>query len=146
MGDMPKMPPTHDPKGRTPEERMRERKRHYDKRRAGVNLWRSWYNTPRWRALRAWVLRRDPSCRLCLFEGRVTIATVCDHVREHKGEEVLFWDRGNLWGLCGTCHNSVKQRMERALVKRSKETVQGVHEYLAKVYSATVGYEQQDDP
>ncbi|MFA5423825.1 MAG: hypothetical protein WC374_08215, partial [Phycisphaerae bacterium] len=34
-------------------------------------------------------------------------ASVCvDHIKPHNGDPVLFWDRGNLQGLCEKHHNS----------------------------------------
>jgi 5-methylcytosine-specific restriction endonuclease McrA len=40
------------------------------------------------------------------------LATVADHVIPHKGDESLFWDAGNLQGLCKRCHDSDKARIE----------------------------------
>jgi len=77
--------------------------------------WRRWYKTARWRKLRLQVFVRDlftcqwPGC------GRVegdTSQLVADHKRAHRGDEVLFWDEGNLQTLCKTCHDSAKQRVE----------------------------------
>lgn len=136
------MPPTHDPKGRTPAQRLRERNAIHDKRREREKPYRAWYRTPRWRELRAFILRRDPSCRMCLHEGRITPACVADHLVEHEGDQVLFWDTLNIWGLCKTCHNSAKQRIEKALGTKSKEQVQGVYEYLRNIYSLTVQIEE----
>lgn len=139
---MPNKPPTHDPKGRTPEQRLAERRAHHDKKREREAPWRAWYRTPRWRTLRAFILRRDPACCMCKYRGELTPSCVVDHVVEHKGNEVLFWDTLNLWGLCTTCHNSVKQRLERSLVNMSKETVQGVYDSLRIIFAATVQIEE----
>jgi 5-methylcytosine-specific restriction enzyme A len=78
--------------------------------------WRRWYKTARWQALRWAVLVRDGfTCQMC---GRVepdSSRLVADHRQPHRGDEALFWDARNLWTLCKSpCHDSVKQREERA--------------------------------
>lgn len=54
---------------------------------------------------------------MCTGEGRVTEATVCDHVDGHPdGEtEAMFWT-GPFQSLCKRHHDSDKQRMERGRV------------------------------
>ena len=66
----------------------------------------------RWQRAREAYLREHPLCVMCQAEGRVTAATVVDHVVPHRGDERLFWDRGNWQGLCARCHSGTKQRME----------------------------------
>ncbi len=79
--------------------------------------WRKLYKTARWRALRMVILTRDmftcqwPSCGLMTAD---TSQLVVDHKRPHRGDEALFWDERNLQCLCAPCHNSRKQRAERA--------------------------------
>jgi 5-methylcytosine-specific restriction protein A len=71
------------------------------------------YNT-RWEKARKTYLMRNPLCVMCQKEGRVTAATVVDHIIPHKGDTALFWDTENNWmSLCAHCHNSTKQRMEK---------------------------------
>lgn len=60
------------------------------------------YLTPGWKALRARVLEEEPVCRAC----HRALATHCDHIRPHRGDPLLFWDRANLQGLCRSCHSS----------------------------------------
>ncbi len=62
--------------------------------------------------------RRDwlcwhPLCKMCQDLGRVTPATVVDHIRPHKGNAVLFWDRSNWQSLCVKHHSSFKQIQEK---------------------------------
>ena len=75
--------------------------------------WRAWYKTARWQRLRWSVLVEAMfTCRRC---GRVegdTARLVADHVVPHRGEEALFWDRGNLQCLCQHCHSGAKQNEE----------------------------------
>ena len=76
--------------------------------------WRRLYNTKAWYRLRAAQLRDEPLCRLCQQMGRVSPATVVDHIIPHKGDESLFFDPGNLQSLDKKCHDSVKQKQERS--------------------------------
>ncbi|MEM1378028.1 MAG: HNH endonuclease [Pseudomonadota bacterium] len=50
-------------------------------------------------------------CQRCLANGRVTPATVVDHIEPHRGNRTLF-DQGELQSLCAHCHNSAKQSEE----------------------------------
>ena len=45
-----------------------------------------WYCTAGWQRRRAHQLMIEPLCRLCLEAGRVTPATVADHVEPHRGD------------------------------------------------------------
>jgi len=73
-------------------------------------LGRGWYNTARWRAIRAQQLRDEPLCRECGKQGLVTAANQCDHVEPHRWNEELFWI-GPFQSLCQQCH-SRKTAME----------------------------------
>ena len=68
----------------------------------------------RWRTYRAKFLKSHPFCVMCAQEGRRTRATVIDHIKPHKGDEVLFWDVSNHQPLCKLHHDSVKARHERS--------------------------------
>ena len=72
-----------------------------------------WYTTPRWRSIRSQQLSAEPLCAYCVKAGRVTQATVCDHVEPHRGDELKFWGEP-FQSLCQTCHSSTKQREEAA--------------------------------
>ena len=45
------------------------------------------------------------------LRGRVTAASVADHVEPHRGDPVKF--EGPLQSLCASCHSSIKQSLER---------------------------------
>jgi 5-methylcytosine-specific restriction endonuclease McrA len=66
----------------------------------------------RWGKKRAAQLEQYPFCRLCEATGRMTIATVADHVIPHRDDPELFWG-GDLQSLCSTCHDAVKQTQEK---------------------------------
>lgn len=58
-----------------------------------------------WRKFRANILDQTPLCAECSRQGRITVATVVDHVKPHKGNEQLFWDATNCQPLCKACHD-----------------------------------------
>lgn len=66
----------------------------------------------RWRRARAQYLQAHPLCGYCRQQGRVTAATVVDHIAPHRGDQALFWDSDNWQALCARCHSSIKQRAE----------------------------------
>ena len=71
------------------------------------------YGSTRWRKLRALVLNEEPLCRLCERQGKTTAADTVDHIKEHKGDVALFFDRENLQPLCATCHSGRKRMQDR---------------------------------
>lgn len=84
-----------------------------DRRSAEAQAYRAWYRTARWQRIAKAQLHRDPLCAMCQARGRVTAATVADHVTPHRGNRDLFW-HGELQSLCGPCHSGDKQREEHA--------------------------------
>ncbi|WP_371263772.1 HNH endonuclease signature motif containing protein [Paenibacillus sp. UNC496MF] len=49
---------------------------------------------------------KHPLCTRCIKENRITAATIVDHIRPHKGDKALFWDRNNWQPLCKSCHDT----------------------------------------
>ena len=72
--------------------------------------------TKRWRRRSSLFRARYPLCGMrpngrapvmseCFATGRVTLATVVDHVVPHRGDHARFWDELENWqALCGACH------------------------------------------
>ena len=58
-----------------------------------------------WRKASKAFLQVHPLCAECRKEGRYVKATVVDHVRPHRGDWELFWDRSNWQPLCKQCHD-----------------------------------------
>lgn len=90
----------------------------HDQRSAEAQSYRHLYNQARWKGphgRRKQQLAKQPLCETCLKAGRITVATVADHVIPHKGDEHLFW-KGRLQSLCDAepwrCHSSRKQQEE----------------------------------
>ena len=68
------------------------------------------YSTARWKGpggLREQHLKEHPLCWYCLQVGKVTPATVVDHIKPHRGNEILFFDPDNLRSLDKQCHDSL---------------------------------------
>lgn len=86
----------------------------------------------RWQCARLGWLAQHPLCVMCAGAGRVTAATVVDHVVPHRMAWALasgdagaiaeararFWDRANWQSLCASHHDGAKQAQERAEARR----------------------------
>ncbi len=59
----------------------------------------------RWRRESKTFLKAHPLCAECERNGRFVKATVVDHLKPHRGNEELFWDRNNWQPLCKPCHD-----------------------------------------
>ena len=75
----------------------------------------------KWQAYRTRFLRENPYCKLCHDAGRLTRATVVDHIEPHKGDKRLFWDRSNHQPLCAPCHNGPKKASEMGDPRRGAD-------------------------
>ena len=96
-----------DKPGRCDRHPKRTRK-HSDERR-GTAAQRGYGRT--WQKARAVYLQEHPLCVECQREGRVTPATVVDHIVPHRGNQELFWDvEGNWQSLCAAHHNAKTAR------------------------------------
>lgn len=106
-GCMPKRPtvfrPSHLPT-------RAQQNRTYDRHRGSAR--ERGYDS-RWDKARRTFLSRHPLCVMCEREGRVTAATVVDHIIPHRGDQKLFWDTGNWQSLCKPHHDRDKQRHDR---------------------------------
>lgn len=56
----------------------------------------------KWRAAREAFLKAHPMCE---WGGCFDASTDVDHIIPHKGDKVLFWDRGNWQALCHSHHS-----------------------------------------
>lgn len=91
----------------------------------------------RWQKARAGWLASHPLCVMCERDGRVTEATVVDHVVPHRlawalasgdagaiaAARARFWDRDNWQSLCKAHHDGVKQALENAARRRGGSKV-----------------------
>lgn len=83
-----------------------------DFRSAAATLYRAWYKTAAWLAIRTRRLSEEPLCRMCAALGFTKAATVCDHIKPHRGDRALFFDFENTQSLCKRCHDKTKQAEE----------------------------------
>ena len=58
-----------------------------------------------WRRARKAFLQKHPLCAECGKAGKLTPATVVDHIIPHRGDKRLFWDEKNWQPLCKSCHD-----------------------------------------
>ena len=81
--------------------------------RDAIDTWRKWYKTAEWRAIR-WdtLVAASFTCVRCKRVHQ-SADLVGDHIRAHRGDRDLFFDRSNVQCMCATCHNRDKQREER---------------------------------
>lgn len=70
------------------------------------------YRRQRWQRLSRRVRSEEMLCRVCKAAGRTRLAAHADHVRPHRGDLALFWDRDNLQALCHECHSAKTRRGE----------------------------------
>lgn len=61
--------------------------------------------TKRWQTASKSFLLHHPFCVRCRQQGRLTPATVVDHIIPHRGDQKLFWDESNWQALCKPCHD-----------------------------------------
>ena len=71
--------------------------------------YRHLYKTKQWREGRLAFLTEHPICAHCQRRDRLTPATVVDHIKDHKGNETLFFEQDNWQPLCKPCHDSDKR-------------------------------------
>ena len=73
--------------------------------------WTKWYRHRRWKRIRLAQLAKEPLCRLCTASGKITIATIVDHVERHFGNADKFWG-SELQSVCRPCHEGRKKFIE----------------------------------
>jgi 5-methylcytosine-specific restriction protein A len=78
-----------------------------------------------WQKARSIYLGLHPLCVMCQASGRLTAASVVDHIKPHQGDQALFWDEANWQALCKRCHDSDKQMLERTGAKRASFDADG---------------------
>lgn len=61
--------------------------------------------TYKWQQASKGFLKKHPLCAMCEAKGIIKAAQVVDHIKPHKGDQTLFWDRKNWQPLCKQCHD-----------------------------------------
>lgn len=67
----------------------------------------------RWEKCSAHHRTLHPLCAYCALAGRVTAATLVDHLYPHKGDARVFWFEPWWVSACASCHSGFKQGVER---------------------------------
>jgi 5-methylcytosine-specific restriction protein A len=80
-------------------------------------------NCAAWREIREAQLCREPLCRECTKAGRVTAATVCDHVDGNANNNPA--DGSNYQSLCKTCHSAKTAREDGGFGNVRSQTARG---------------------
>ncbi len=70
------------------------------------------YRSIEWVKARKLFLKYKPYCEFCRQRGKRVKAEIVDHIRPHKGDPRIFWNRRNWQGLCRYCHNIDKRRLD----------------------------------
>jgi 5-methylcytosine-specific restriction protein A len=89
---MPNLPPVHRPRW------SKKRASELAKRRSKRRLYPT--NSATWRKIRAAQLAREPLCRECHKQGKLTSANTVDHVDGDSFNNQSV----NLQSLCASCH------------------------------------------
>ncbi|MDE4302862.1 HNH endonuclease signature motif containing protein [Phaeobacter gallaeciensis] len=84
--------------------RLKERRAKAQTSEAAI-VGRRLYASAKWKAAAKAFLRRHPLCRDCAELGAIEPATDVDHIKPHKGDRRVFWDRSNWQALCHRCHS-----------------------------------------
>ena len=66
----------------------------------------------KWQEASKGFLAKHPWCALCEVKGKRTPATCVDHIKAHRGDSTLFWDRRNWQPACAPCNSAKCAREE----------------------------------
>lgn len=92
------------------------RDREYESSRPGAS--KRGYGA-RWKKESQAFLARNPWCVHCLRAGRRERATQVDHIKPHKGNQRLMWDKSNWQPLCKSCHSAKTAREDGRFTRRT---------------------------
>ena len=90
------------------------------------------YNTPEWKTYRFRFLHHNPYCYLCMQPSRIV-----DHIKNHNGNEELFWNITNFMPMCKLCHDTVTGKFDRHVPQLLEEKLKYI-ENLRKEFNVTV--------
>lgn len=96
-------------------------------------------NAKRWKELRAWKLRTQPTCEMCEREGKVSAAIDCHHIIPVESAsspaemERLAYNPSNLMSLCIPCHIRIHKEMGKSKKENHAERVnQSLQRWIAR--------------
>ena len=73
----------------------------------------------KWQQAREGFLRVHPLCVKHEERGELVPAVVVDHIKPHRGDMTLFWQRSNWQPLCKLCHDVKTAREDGAFGRAS---------------------------
>lgn len=91
---MPMRPSTHKPVQRVTE-------RHGDAQQAALKRLYGYA----WQKASKAFLAENPLCTTCSEAGKLVAAAEVDHIKPHRGNRTMFWDKSNWQPLCKPCHS-----------------------------------------
>jgi len=96
-------------------------RREQDAARRSRDKYRHLYGLAAWKSLRIWKLNLNPMCEAKEKDGSACRegAYTVHHVKDHKGNLELFFDRKNLESLCKRHHDA--ETMRRVNEARAEE-------------------------
>ncbi|PKE38505.1 HNH endonuclease [Macrococcoides caseolyticum] len=84
----------------------------------------SFYNSKKWKDVRAAVLQRDfYLCQQCKRQGITTFGNIVHHIVELKDDWSLRLDMKNLETVCSACHNQEHTKTKKGLNTSTKNQV-----------------------
>lgn len=89
-----------------------EAARTYNRNSRDMEL-QKFYDSSAWRALRKLKLQRNPMCEICYADGRLTEATIVDHIVAVKDSDEGRLDIANLQSVCLSCHSRKTRQEEK---------------------------------
>ena len=97
-----------------------------NRNKKNTNEWKNLYGR-QWQREREAYLKRNPLCIRCQEHDKIVVATVVDHIRDHKGNLGLFWDVNNWQSLCKSCHDSktTSERNNQRKLWKKYENING---------------------
>jgi 5-methylcytosine-specific restriction protein A len=96
------------------------------KQGAASKKYAKFYNTTRWKRLRAAKVKADPLCQRCLAKGIVKPVDEVHHRKPFDPDAPdydLIFDFANLISLCYQCHREEQTPLRRANDPNSKERI-----------------------
>ena len=87
------------------------------------------YHSVTWRRLRAVQLQKQPLCVMCEQQGKITPASVCDHVDCMWPATLEGLTRGPFQSLCKQCHSDKSFEDVRKMARAERLKFQVSDEY-----------------